>query len=518
MMQIRLHTSAAILITPLLLLVAVHSSPAQQTLCYPLTNNLSSQSMNALDLEPLPNLNGQTGNFLTVPVPQNLCSGGGTMQAWHFEDNAGLAFNNSNGFLGCGYTIEFLFKFDELPGLFDSPWLWIVGFQGGQDNGIFLEVNPLFGTFLEIWQGNTKLQMIPFSSFNTNDWYKFTLVRTCSGLVSVYVNCTLMTTFNDNTAQIFLPGSKAIFFQDDPAILTGEASPGKVRDMKFSNYSLTATEAAGNCSCLCDALNGCSVEFIQMLTTCDPAEVGTVSEVFQVSSLCGCACDSISTTITSLVGAADTTFLDFTTCDPDQAGVAVQYFQNIGGCDSVVVTTVQLSISDTTYLEVPTCEESSVGTITIDWTNAQGCDSTVVITTFYLEPDTLFQGILQACSGAAPVVFGNLANGPGFYCGDLSPDDCSIPCLEVVFNDTQWIQLDTMLAEGEVFEFAGVEVSDDASVCGFFENMAGCDSTVCYNVVFEPALSSGEAINDWGIYVPTAFSPNGDGVNDYFTR
>ncbi|MFK7946392.1 MAG: PKD domain-containing protein, partial [Saprospiraceae bacterium] len=91
---------------------------------------------------------------------------------------------------------------------------------------------------------------------------------------------------------------------------------------------------------------------------------------------------SLSANILSTSGTV--TYDTLYTCDLNQVGSVVDTFQNIAGCDSLVITNTTLLQSDTTYLQATTCDANQVGIDTIIYAT-NGCDSLVITNTTLLQ-------------------------------------------------------------------------------------------------------------------------------------
>jgi gliding motility-associated-like protein len=118
-------------------------------------------------------------------------------------------------------------------------------------------------------------------------------------------------------------------------------------------------------------------------TTCDPVASG----VFTKKLITPSGCDSIVITTVDLLP-SNTTAVPATTCDPAQAGVFVYNLKNKWGCDSIVTKTVQLLPTDTTVLSFTTCDPTQVGTVPVKLKNKWGCDSTILRVTSLLPPNS----------------------------------------------------------------------------------------------------------------------------------
>lgn len=69
-------------------------------------------------------------------------------------------------------------------------------------------------------------------------------------------------------------------------------------------------------------------------------------------------------------------------------GIYVDSFQTVNGCDSIILTDVQVTPHDTTWLFATTCDSAMAGIFST--TYAQGnCDSTVIQQIDFIQPDTL---------------------------------------------------------------------------------------------------------------------------------
>jgi gliding motility-associated-like protein len=96
-------------------------------------------------------------------------------------------------------------------------------------------------------------------------------------------------------------------------------------------------------------------------------------------------CDSLVIETIEFV-AADTTLLLSTTCAPAEAGTFTTQLLNIASCDSLIIETITLLPSDTTVYQQLSCFQQDVGTIEELFINIFGCDSLLwTITT--LAPD-----------------------------------------------------------------------------------------------------------------------------------
>jgi len=237
----------------LIALLMSFSGQAQISYVYHLSNGFQATHQEAPDLIQVPNNEGLNGEFVSREVPETTCGQTGSADGYFFEDDAGLQFNNPEGFIDQSYSIAFNFQIDE----FISPpaWVRILSFTHIDDVGIYIKLtNPPTNGTLEFWPHDTVGEA---DFFSPDDFYQIILVRNDAGLIKIYVNGTEFAEYDDSQTQAYVPqdpGNFIIWFRDDPSVLADEASPGFVSDIVLANFPWTVEEVAAKWAEFCSDL------------------------------------------------------------------------------------------------------------------------------------------------------------------------------------------------------------------------------------------------------------------------
>jgi len=200
--------------------------------------------------------------------------------------------------------------------------------------------------------------------------------------------------------------------------------------------------------------------------SCNPANVGTVTQVLQNQY----GCDSTIITTTTFTTTL-TTILSGSTCNPAAAGVFTQNLTTAEGCDSTVITTVALLPSDTTLLFGSSCNPASVGSFTQNLTNQFGCDSTVIRTVIFSLSDTTLVSSATCDPTSVGIFTQNLT----------TPEGCDSTVITTV-----------ALLPSNLTNLASTSC-DPADVGVFTQNLTnqfGCDSTVVLTVSYSASVTT----------------------------
>jgi hypothetical protein len=248
-----MKSTRLLLIISSLLIISVVLNSQSTSYIYRLSDNFSSSPSGAPDLIQIPNNSGLTGEFTTRTVPATTCEQGGTASGYFFEDDAGLQFNNPEGFIDQTYTLSMLFHVDEF--LTPPTWVRILSFTHTDDVGVYIYLTnaPTNGT-LEFWPYGTVGET---DFFNTVDFYQLILVRKSDGNIRIYINGSEFAEYDDSGTQKFVPqdpDNYIVFFRDHPSVLADEASPGFVSNIMIMNNAWSEQQVATAWDDFCSSL------------------------------------------------------------------------------------------------------------------------------------------------------------------------------------------------------------------------------------------------------------------------
>jgi gliding motility-associated-like protein len=192
-------------------------------------------------------------------------------------------------------------------------------------------------------------------------------------------------------------------------------------------------------------------------------------------------CDSLVIT-TFDTHSPDTLYNTALHCGPQTIDTA--YYQNQAGCDSLVITDFLSAETDTTVLDSLVCTPQS--TDTLFFTNQAGCDSLVIINYTSSGHVLSLPSVIEAERGDTVTIPLDMNFMPDSLQWNTTENFLSSPASDSIYLHVQ----ETTLYQLTVIDENGCVYSDAVQI-----------------VVQEPSTA---------VYIPNAFSPNGDGINDSF--
>jgi|GEM_PF-6462352 len=209
----------------------------------------------------------------------------------------------------------------------------------------------------------------------------------------------------------------------------------------------------------------------------------------------------------------------------DSSGVYFDTLQAFFGCDSIIGTTISrlesvpisqsFTICQGDFIRVGNNMYSSPGDYMDTLSNQFGCDS-ILMSNVSFFPQTFISDTVNICAGEFYQVANSIYSVSGKYVDTLSGVnvcDTIINTYLTVF-DTVSIIIEESLCTNDSVQIGSQLYREPGVYMHVLASENGCDSILNIVINATPASVCFEGACD--AYIPSAFSPNNDGINDVF--